>query len=293
MSGSDGDGDGDGDGVNGPVEKPRGEVTAQEGGRLLVRVRLPLPVSARPRLLLQLRPKKGKPEGTGRYVDLEPVGQDQWRAVLEAAPALEEGRWDAYVVGAPGEERTPLLPGLRDLRALVSGGGHGRATPPAVRIPYATKDGRLAVRAWRRATHAEAGRIVLTDDSMTVTARLLGARLGEGAAVSLTRRGQDSAVRRIALRVEGDQDFSFTVDYEELVAEGGGPGAGEAPVIWDVYVRPAAGAPRIRVARLLDDIADRKTVFVYPAATLGGVSARPYYTLDNDLSVEVAPRRAR
>lgn len=283
----------DGDGKNGPVEKPSGEVTAEEEGRLVVRVRLPLPASARPRLLLQLRPKKGEPEETGRYVELEPAGQDQWRGVLEAAPALEEGRWDAYVVGAPGEERTPLLPGLRDLRALVSGGGDGRATPVAVRIPYATKDGRLAVRAWWRPMHAEAGRIVLAGDSMTVTARLFGALLGEGAAASLNRRGQDSAVRQIALRAEGGQDFSFTVDYAELVTEGGGPEAGKAPVIWDVYVRPATGAPRIRVARLLDDIADRKTVFVYPAAMLDGVSARPYYTLDNDLSVEVAPRRAR
>ncbi|MFJ2094032.1 hypothetical protein ACIOEW_32955 [Streptomyces sp. NPDC087901] len=287
MSGS------DGEGVNGPVEKPRGEVTVEEEGRLLVRVRLPLPASARPRLLLQLRPNKGKPEETGRYVELEPAGQDQWRAVVEAEPALEEGRWDAYVVGAPGEERTPLLPGLRDLRALVSGGGDGRSTPVAVRIPYATKDGRLAVRAWWRARHAEAGRIVLADDSMTVTARLFGARLGEGAAVSLNRRGQNSTVRQIALRAEGGQDFSFTVDYGDLVAEDGGPGAGEAPVFWDVYVRAATGTPRIRVARLLDDIADRKAVFVYPAAALDGVAARPYYTVDNDLSVEVAPRRAR
>ncbi|WP_326734671.1 hypothetical protein [Streptomyces sp. NBC_01022] len=281
----------DSDGVNGPVQKPRAEVTVEAEGRLTVGVRLPLPASARPRLLLQLRPKKGKPEGTGHYVELESAGPDQWRAVLEAAPALEEGHWDAYVVGAPGEERTPLLPGLRDLRALVSGGGDGRATPVAVRIPYATKDGRLAVRAWWRAMHAEAGRIVLADGSMAVTARLFGARLGEGATATVHRRGQGSVVRQIALRAEGGQEFSFTVDYKELVAEGGGPGAGEAPVFWDVYVRPATGAPRIRVGRLLDDIAERKAVFVYPAALLDGVSARPYYTVDNDLSVEVAPRR--
>ncbi|MFD7714987.1 hypothetical protein [Streptomyces sp. NPDC059814] len=280
-------------GLSGPVEQPRGEMTVEEEGRLVVRVRLPLPASARPRLLLQPRPKKGEPEESGRYVELEPAGQDQWRAVLEAAPALEEGRWDAYVVGVPGEERTPLLPGLRDLRALVSGGGDGRTAPVAVRIPYATKDGRLAVRAWWRAMHAEAGRIVLAGGSMTVTARLFGARLGDGAAVSLRRRGQDTAVRQIALRAQGDQDFSFTVDYGELVTDGGGPGAGKAPVVWDVYVHPVTGAPRIRVARLLDDIADRKTVFVYPATVFGGVSARPYYTFDNDLSVEVGPRRGR
>ncbi len=260
-------------------------------GRLTVSVLLSLPASARPGLLLQPRPKKGKPEGAARYVELEPAGQDRWRAVVEAAPALEEGHWDAYVMGVPGEERTPLTPGLRDLRALVSGGRDDRATPVAVRIPYATKDGRLAVRTWWRAMHAEAGPIVLTDDSMTVTARLFGARLGEDATATLRRRGQGSAVRQVALRAEDGQDFSFTVDYADLVAEGGGRQAREAPEFWDVYVHPAAGAPRIRVGRLLDDIAERKAVFVYPAALLDGVSVRPYYTVDNDLSVEVAPRR--
>lgn len=271
-----------------PVVKPRADATVEEDGRFVLRVRLPLPDSARPRLLLQLRPKKGQSEETGRVVALESAGPDEWRAVLETAPALAEGRWDAYVLGAPGEERTPLLPGLRDLRTLVSGGGDGRSAPLAVRIPYATKDGRLAVRTWLRASHAEAGRIVFSGRSMTVRARLFGPRLGEGAAALLYRRGREAAVRQTPLRAEGDQAFTFTVDYPDLLAEPGPNGMGAA-AIWDVYVRPAAGAPRIRVARLLDDVADRKAVFVYPAATLGGVTARPYYTVDNDLSVEVAP----
>lgn len=284
---------GDGDTTNAPAEKPRADTTVDGEGRLLVRVALPLPASAHPRLLLQPRPKKGEPERTGRVVPLEPAGQDRWRAVLEAAPALDEGRWDAYVLDAPGEERVPLLPGLRDLRALVSGAGDGRSTPLAVRIPYATKDGRLAVRAWLRATHAEAGRIAFSGDSMTVAARLFGARPGEGAAALLRRRGRDTDVRQVALRIEGDQDFSFTVDYRDLLAGDEVTQAGTEPAVWDVYVRPATGAPRIRVARLLDDVADRKAVFVYPAATLGGVTARPYYTVDNDLSVEVAPTAGR
>ncbi|WP_405896266.1 hypothetical protein OG242_00825 [Streptomyces sp. NBC_00727] len=269
-------------------EKSYGAVTVREDGRLLIRVRSPLPASARPHLLLQLRPKKGKPEEISRSLALEPAGQDRWQAVLEAAPPLEEGRWDAYVVGAPGEDRVPLLPGLRDVRTLVSGGGDDVRMPLAVRIPYATKDGRLAVRAWCRTAHAEAGRIVVAGDSVTVTARLFGARLGEGATVSLNRRGRGAAEAQVPLRAEGDEDFSFTVDYKPLVAA-----VGETPVVWDVYVRPFTEAPRVRVARLLDDIADRKQVFVYPSTTLAGVAARPYYTLDNDLSVQVTPQHPR
>ncbi|MEU2023700.1 hypothetical protein ABZ565_16290 [Streptomyces sp. NPDC016469] len=277
---------GDGEHVNGLPEQPRAAVTAQAGGRLLIRVQLSRPASADPRLLLQPRPGKGQPEEAGRSLVLEPAGPDEWQSVLEADPALDEGRWDAYVVAGPGEARVPLLPGLRDLRGLMSGGDAVRGAPVAVRIPYATKDGRLAVRAWRRAPHAEAGRITVGSDAMTVAARLYGAGLGEGAEVSLNRRGRETAVARIGLSAEGDQDFSFTVAYADLLAEG----VGSTPVVWDVFVHPSAGAPRVRVARLLDDIADRKAVFVYPATTLGELTVRPYYTLDNDLSVEIAPR---
>lgn len=278
------------DGTNGPVQQPRGAVTVRDGGGLLVRVHLPLSVPAEPRLLLQPRPKKGQPEEAGLALLLEPAGPDEWQAALEADHALEEGRWDAYVVTGPDGERVPLLPGLRDLRGLVSGADAARGAPVAVRVPYATKDGRLAIRAWRRATHAEARRITVGSGAMTVTARLYGAGPSEEADVALVRRGRESVVVRVALSAEaGGQDFSFTVDYADLLAET----AEGAPVVWDVYVHPGAGAPRARVARLLDDIADRKTVFVYPATPLGGVSVRPYYTLDNDLSVEVAPRRSR
>lgn len=43
----------------------------------------------------------------------------------------------------------------------------------------------------------------------------------------------------------------------------------------------------MRVGRLLDDLADRRKIVVYPAADVGGTGLRPYYTVDNDLSVEV------
>ncbi|WP_330240061.1 hypothetical protein [Streptomyces sp. NBC_00525] len=277
---------------NEPVESPRAAVTAEEDGRLLIRVRLP-GQGEPPWLLLQRRPGKGKPEEPGRHLVLEREGPQEWRAVLETEPALEEGRWDAYVVDAPDGERVPLLPGLRDLRALTpDGGAHGVravATPLAVRIPYATKDGRLAVRAWHRATHAEAGRITLSGDTMTVAARLYGARLGEGAEASLHRRGRNPAEVRVPLRATDDQNFTFTVDYGTLVPNPGEPGA--TPVVWDVYVHPATGTPRIRTARLLDDLADRKQVFVYPHTRVGDWSAHPYYTLDNDLSVELTRSR--
>ncbi|MFF4349770.1 transferase [Streptomyces sp. NPDC001530] len=234
-------------------------------------------------LLLRLRPKRGQPEKVLHVLDLEPADDGRRRAVLGPQPVLAEGRWDVYLLRGPESQRQRLRPGLRDLRALVDGHLHDRPSPLAVRIPYVTKDGHLAVRAWLRPAHAEVDGIDVTDRSMTVGARLHGAPLLEGAVVRLRLRGASGTQRTLEPRAGNDgRTFSFTVDYEELAAETG-VGSG----VWDVFVQPAAEAPRIRVARLLDDVADRKEVFVYPTLTVGGAALRPYYTVDNDLSVEV------
>lgn len=259
----------------------RADCTVDAHGRITFA--LPLGSALRPQLLLRLRPKKGQPEQVVHLIDLEPAEDGSRRAVLDPEPGLAEGRWDAYLLREPGEERLRLRPGLRDQRTLLDGHTRDRPSPVAVRIPYATKDGYLAVRAWLRTAHSEAGAIDVTDRSMTVAARLHGASLGEGAAVLLRQRGAAGVVQTLEPRAGGDdRDFAFTVDHQELAAAGG-TGSG----VWDVFLRPAAGAPRIRVGRLLDDLADRKEIFVYPAVTVGGVSLRPYYTVDNDLSVEV------
>ncbi|MER6442263.1 hypothetical protein ABT275_38925 [Streptomyces sp. NPDC001185] len=76
--------------------------------------------------------------------------------------------------------------------------------------------------------------------------------------------------------------FSFTVGSSELVDVGRDSG------VWDVFVQAEENAPLARIGRLLDDVADRKEIFVYPSITLGATDVRPYYTVDNDLSLEVA-----
>ncbi|MER7490790.1 transferase [Streptomyces sp. NPDC126497] len=257
---------------------PRTHCSLDSDGRITFRLRPPS--AERPRLLLVLRPKKGRPEETTHTLDLEPHGDDgAFRAVLEPLPRLAEGRWDTYLLSGPDDGRERLRPGLRDLRALVDGGPPDRPSPVAVRVPYATKDGFLAVRAWLRTAHAEAGPVDIADGTMTVHARLHGARLGEGAEAVLRLRGAKDTVRAFPARTARDGGFSFTVAYEELTSSGS--------QVWDVFLRPAADAPQARVGRLLDDVADRKAVFVYPRVTVGGSAVRPYYTVDNDLAVEV------
>ncbi|PAZ11310.1 transferase [Streptomyces sp. SA15] len=239
-------------------------------------------------LLLRLRPKKGQPETDLHVLDLEPGADGRLYAVLGPHAVLAEGRWDVYRIQDAGSGRQRLRPGLRDLRALIDGHLRDRRSPLAVRIPYVTKDGYLAVRAWLRPAHAEVDRIDVAKRSTTVGAHLHGASLQAGAAVHLRLRSVSGTVRTVEPRAEDDgRSFSFTIDHEELAA---GTAAGSG--VWDVFVRPTAEAPLIRVARLLDDVADRKEVFVYPAVTVGGAVLRPYYTVDNDLSVEVTKARS-
>ncbi|MGV9902982.1 transferase [Streptomyces sp. NPDC003388] len=253
-------------------------------GRIVLE--LPVPAAAtRPHLLLRLRPRNGEPVAARRVLALEAVADGPSRAVLEPLPALEEGRWDAFLLRDPDDDApVRLRSGLRDLRALVDGHLRDRPSPVAVRIPYATKEGYLAVRTWLRPAHAEAGRIDVGDRSTTVTARLHGATLQDGAVVRLRLRGSGGPGRDVRPVPDGDRrGFAFTVDHADLAA--GTPAEGG---VWDVFVHPGADAPPVRVARLLDDVADRKASFVHPAARAGSVALRAYYTLDNDLSVRVA-----
>ncbi|NEC84094.1 hypothetical protein G3I38_33905, partial [Streptomyces sp. SID7958] len=104
------------------------------------------------------------------------------------------------------------------------------------------------------------------------------ARCADGAAAVLRLRGRTGTVRELPVETDG-RDVAFTVPHTGPVDDG--------DHIWDVYVRPAADAPLIRVGRLLDDVADRKRVHVYPRVTVGGSGLRPYYTVDNDLSFAV------
>ncbi|MFI6013416.1 transferase [Streptomyces sp. NPDC051243] len=273
----------------------RADCTIDTAGRIAFTLRSPAtaPDSRPPRLLLRLRPKKGQPEKVLHVLDLESVDDDRLRAVLEPQLALAEGRWDVYLLPGPGESvtgRQRVRPGLSDLRALVGGQTRDWPSPLAVRVPYTTKDGCLAVRAWLRTAHAEVEGIEITDRTMTVRARLHGATLAEGAVVRLRLRGGKGVLRTLEPRAASDgRAFSFTVDHGELAADRG-TGSG----VWDLSVqpRPAADASPIRIGRLFDDVADRKEIFVYPATAIGEVAVRPYYTVDNDLSVEVTAATA-
>ncbi|WP_371538940.1 transferase [Streptomyces sp. NBC_01023] len=214
-------------------------------------------------------------------------------AVLEAAAELAEGRWDVFAEGGPaGEQR--VEPGLRDLRKLTDRTPPAAATTVVARVPYRTADGTLAIRSWSRSPHAEAGELTVRAGALTVRGQLYGAELGADAVVEARLRGAPGQVHREPARAGGDGAFSCTLRYEPLAA-----GDGEGARLWDLWLLPAGaegGVPGVRISRILDDIADRKSVFVYPGSPCGdgavrAATATPYYTVDNDLSVRLdAPK---
>ncbi|MFE7120077.1 hypothetical protein ACFU99_32105 [Streptomyces sp. NPDC057654] len=221
---------------------------------------------------------------------LSPNGDGRLRAVLPSTVALPEGRWDIHVACGEDDVRR-LVPGLNDLRSLVDRTPSQSTSPLAVRIPYATKHGNLSLRSWLRVPHAEAADIQI--ESTGITARGVLYRVQDpqawlaGAVVEARCRRDADLVHTVPTTAEG-QEFAFTLPYGPL-AEAWRGGLD----VWDLWLRPADGEP-VRIARILDDIADKKPVFVYPvrpvAADHAPAQAGPYYTADNDLSVRIDER---
>ncbi|MER6052752.1 hypothetical protein ABT168_35855 [Streptomyces sp. NPDC001793] len=218
---------------------------------------------------------------------LGPNGPGRLRAVLPSTVALAEGRWHAYADLGDGADPRRLLPGVNDLRSLVDRrplAGIGRL---GVRIPYATKLGNLALRSWLRGPHAEAGDIIVAPEGITVSGRLYGAVPGPGARAEAGPRSGGRDPVAVPLTVDGpDFHFHFTLPYGELAAR-----RRHGNEHWDLWLRPDDGAPRVRIARLLDDVPEKEQVFSYPARPVpapgGELRIGPYYTLDNDLAVRV------
>lgn len=204
------------------------------------------------------------------------------RAALPSTVQLPEGRWDVYL-DLVESEPTRLRSGVNDLRSLVDRVPRESRTWLGVRIPYAAAHGDLSIRSWVRWPHAEAGDLRVADGRMTLSGRLYGVRAT--ATARLRAEARDAPAPPVAAEVrtaaEG-AEFSAELPYASLA---GHP-------VWDLWLCPYDGAVPVRIGRILDDVPDKKQVFRYPSRPLGsdsGLSATPYYTLDNDLAVRVEP----
>ncbi|MBB1254707.1 hypothetical protein H3146_15245 [Streptomyces sp. OF3] len=218
---------------------------------------------------------------------LVPSGPRLLRAVLPSTVPLGEGRWKVSL--AVGEEPPRrVAPGRSDLRSLVARVPRTGRTWLGVRIPYRTRQGNLSLRAWQRWPHAEANELRVVENALTVRGRLYGATAGPGAAL-LARTDADGASATAAAEVPlasvGSEEFTALLPLRSLpVPEDDTEGGG-----WSLWLRPADGEEPVRIARILDDIPDKRRVIRYPAVPLADApgALRPCYTADNDLAVRL------
>ncbi|GAA2066173.1 hypothetical protein GCM10009801_12280 [Streptomyces albiaxialis] len=247
-----------------------------------------------------LRKRHGRGAGASLRLPLTATADGALRAVLPGTTRLREGRWDVYLA-LPDDVPRRLLPGVCDLRTLAGaapgdGGGDDLdldLDPRSrlnVRIPYTTKHGNLSIRAWLRYPHAEAGALLLDDGALVLRGRVYGTRLA--ATARLEARSRDASVPPVRVPVRAspgppDRGFCAALLFDALLP--GGPG----DRVRDLWLRPSEEGEPVRVGRILDDVPDKKQIFAYPARHVEGPegavhAVRPYYTVNNNLSVRVS-----
>jgi glycosyltransferase involved in cell wall biosynthesis len=218
----------------------------------------------------------------------------EWEASFAAdEPLLAEGRWDLFLRDRRGR-RHRLRAGRLDVRGLL--GGCAEELPLVRNVPYPTTDGHLAVAAWQREQHAEAGLLDCGRDRITVTGRLLGAAFGDRPHLRLVRRTGDPGELVVPGTAEDGSGFRFEV-----------PAAGLAALRlrraedWDALVGSGTDGTPVPLARLLDDVVERGKTYVYPVLTVDDdvppelseewpvpeVRVRPYFTMGSGLAFAV------
>ena len=217
------------------------------------------------------------------------------RAVLSTATPLADGRWGVYLRTGGTLLRVRLR--SADTRFAVNAPLRRDDAEQVVRLPYRTADGFIAIRSWTRVEHAECRRIAFEGSSMQVDIELSGAALqgstdGEVGAL-LTARSRELAVPALVQgtgsRRRVEIDLSLLVQHRLTRHDD-----------WDLWV--VLQGRRVRVERILDDIAERKTVHRQPLLSLPElddypiseqsppptIRMRAYFTVDSGLSVYVS-----
>ena len=265
----------------------RVECTADSAGGLTLDVHLPreLPATAAPALLLRLRTAEADGTETVRLplspVESEDAGETL-RAALPSTMPLSEGDWDVHLSLTEGEARRPLC-GELDLRSLVGRVPRADRTWLGVRVPYAGSGGLLRIRAWLRWPHAEVEDVRLEPGELVLAGRLHGVGLGPGAGLEARGAGSGEVVRAPVAPVDSadGESYGFVggLSSGELAASGGDR---------QLWLRPAESAEPVRLARILDDVADKsRGAGQLPVPEVGPVVA--YFTASGDLRVRPEP----
>ncbi|SCK21155.1 glycosyltransferase family 4 protein [Streptomyces sp. WMMB 322] len=278
------------------LRRPIARTRVADDGSLVIRLlakRLP-----KTRSVLLVRSRRDS--GTPHRIPIPPRAEavDGWVEVrLErTGHPLTEDRWDTYVERVADRKRKRVQSELVETARLLSMPApvdkDGVLTP---RVPYTTLDGYLAVRAWHRHGHAEVTSVELGKEGCTVRAELYGlaARAADedgGSIVGVSRSATEPGFELPFELTPGlVPSISFELPYELPAALD----SGDLNGVWDLWMRTGAAkdARRVRLGRLLGDLADRKKTDLVPRVRLGETETGVwfYFSLVNDLVVALQP----
>lgn len=230
----------------------------------------------------------GVPAGAGGEASVRlplfPSGGGRLRAALPSTMTLAEGRWAVYLALGEGVPRR-LRSGHHDLRSLVDRRPGVQGDWLGVRIPCADRGDALSLRSWLRRPHAEATDLQHGGTYLEVRGRLYGAPLTRSARLAARPRGTgpppsggapEATISGAAVVRDGG-DFRCRLPYRALT----GPGD------WDLWLCASRGENPVRVARILDGIADKHRTVSHPRHRIGTRTVTPYWTDANDLGLRL------
>lgn len=210
--------------------------------------------------------------------------------------ALGEGLWDLYLVDWAGRRRR-VRAGVRDLRSLVAAAEVSAADPVVRVVPYRTISGYLAIRCWSRQPHAEVTAVRYGDDLLIIEGALYGAQFnGTDPTLTMTRQEGDPRSVVVPGTTTDGRMFRFHLPTQELVTA-----RLSRRDRWDLWVAALPEVAPVRLAHLLDDVADKPSVYRYPSLAVteqtspeqveetpeAYLAVTPAYTIDGDLSMTV------
>jgi glycosyltransferase involved in cell wall biosynthesis len=195
-----------------------------------------------------------------------------------------EGRW-LLVAGAQSEVEIPLAdlaaggPGVRTVEPaapfrlaehapfsdavgiVAAGGGMLRVRPGR------SDDGTLVVAVEELAPHAEARRVRVEDGALLVEGELDG----DAEPRLVARHRGDGSEVAVAADLAGGR-FSARLELARLARAG----------VWDLRLGDR------RIGSHLDDLPGKRDFVVFPSHRAGGLELRPYYTVEDNLSIRAA-----